>query len=320
MKRRGLIAFLVLLLADSAMAGLGRYRITLDVPLTEDAAEVARQLESMTRGRIETGVEDGSSAFVLAASDAAVRAIARDPRVAAVEDLGAAPDSSPSTWTTGTYAYDGSGNIKSIARTGFTERYVYDAFGRLTSGTAGSGRSQAYTYDRFGNILTITTDGTTEIRLGVDSESNRMDKAGSQYNVTATYDAAGRLTAVLDYSFVYDGLDTVVESTAGQQRRVHLYNASDERVASVTVVNGAASTWDWTIRDPKGKILRRFTKSAGGTLKWTEDYIYNGPQMLAADVDAPERRRQFHPDHLGTPRLITGNGGAQVGLHTYYPS
>ena len=317
---RSVLAFLLLLIADAAFAAVGRYRVTLDLPPHEDAAQVARQIESVTRGRIESAVEDGASVFVLVASDAAIRTISNYPKVAAVENLGPVPNASPATWTTGTYAYDGSGSIKSIARSNFTERYVYDAFGRLVSGTAGTGRSQSYTYDRFGNILTITTDGGTTVRLASNSESNRMDKGGTEYNVTAEYDLAGRLTRVpsLGYSFIYDGLDTVTESTVGQ-RKVYLYTGNDERVASVSIVNGAAATWDWTIRDPEGKVLRRFTKPPGGTLAWTEDYVYRGSQMLAADVAGPERRRQFHPDHLGTPRLITGNGGAQLGLHTYYP-
>lgn len=316
---RVLVATLLLLVANTAMAATGRYRITLDLAPQEDAAQVARQIEAITRGKIESAPGDGSASFVLVASDAAVKTISTYPRVAAVEDLGPTPASS-STWTTGTYAYDGSGNVKSITRSAFTERYVYDAFGRLASGTAGPGRSQAYTYDRFGNLLTITTDAATTIKLGIDSESNQMDETGSEYNITATYDDAGRLTAVpsLGYSFTYDGLDTLIESTV-DQRKVHLYTASDERVASVSIVGGAPSTWEWTIRDPEGKVLRRLTKAPGGTLTWAEDYIYRGSQMLAAEVTGGEKRRQFHSDHLGTPRLITGNGGTQIGLHSYYP-
>jgi RHS repeat-associated protein len=36
-------------------------------------------------------------------------------------------------------------------------------------------------------------------------------------------------------------------------------------------------------------------------------------------VPTPEKIRHFHLDHLGTPRLITGNGGAKIAEHTYYP-
>jgi RHS repeat-associated protein len=320
---RSIFAALLLILASAAAGEVGRYRVTLNLAAHDDPAQVARQIEAITRGRIESSLEAGDeSTFILAASDSAVKILATYPSVAHVEAIDpAAPHASPATWTTGTYAYDGSGNIKSITRSNFTEQYVYDSFGRLTSGSVASGRSQAYTYDRFGNILSITTDSGSAVNLGVNSKNNRMETTGPSYNITATYDGAGRLKTVpsLGYSFAYDGIDTITESTIAGERKVHLYTASDERVASISIVNGAPATWDWTIRDPEAKILRRFTRVPGGALTWTEDYVYRGSQMLAADVAGLERRRHFHLDHLGTPRLITGNGGTQVGLHTYYP-
>jgi RHS repeat-associated protein len=319
---RSIFAALLLLLASAAAAEAGRYRVRLNLAAHDDLAQVARQIEAITRGRIESSLEAGESTFILAASDSAVKILATCPSVAHVEAIDSAtPHASPATWTTGTYAYDGSGNIKSITRSNFTERYVYDAFGRLTSGSVASGRSQAYTYDRFGNILSITTDSGSAVNLGVNSKNNRMEATGPSYNITATYDGAGRLKTVpsLGYSFIYDGIDTLAESTVAGERKVYLYTASDERVASVSIVNGASATWDWTIRDPEAKILRRFTRAPGGPLTWTEDYVYRGSQMLAAEVASVERRRHFYPDHLGTSRVITGNGGTQVGLHTYYP-
>jgi len=42
-----------------------------------------------------------------------------------------------------------------------------------------------------------------------------------------------------------------------------------------------------------------------------------GSQMLAAEVPETARTRHFHLDHLGTPRLITGNGGAELSRHNY---
>jgi RHS repeat-associated protein len=51
--------------------------------------------------------------------------------------------------------------------------------------------------------------------------------------------------------------------------------------------------------------------------RWDEDYIYRGSQLLAAEV--PGNTLHFHLDHLGTPRVITGNGGVRIATHTYFP-
>ena len=59
----------------------------------------------------------------------------------------------PVIWTSGTFTYDGAGNITFAG----TDAYVYDELGRLTSGTAdfqrtGAFKQQSYTYDAFGNL------------------------------------------------------------------------------------------------------------------------------------------------------------------------
>jgi hypothetical protein len=57
------------------------------------------------------------------------------------------------SWCSGTYAYDGMGNIRAIG----ADTYVYDTAGRLVSGTAGVQQTPAvvsrqdYSYDAFGN-------------------------------------------------------------------------------------------------------------------------------------------------------------------------
>lgn len=323
MSRLRSLLWLVLVIVGPAMlAAEGRYWVALQLRPDQDLAAVANQVASTARGRIES-IDEGAGAFVLVTTDAAVGTIKTLPGVASVQTADdpygaprrpalAAPNGT-TTWTTGTYAYDGSGNIKSIARPGQTDEFVYDAFGRLTSGTAGAGQKQEYTYDSFGNILTKKTNGTT-VTYGIDAATNRVVLAGAQY------DTAGRLTArPVGDSFTYDGLDVVTQSTVDSVSKVYLYNASDERVASFTIQNGLAAAVEWTIRSPEGKVLRRFSTAEDGALTWREDYIYRGAQLLASEVNGGEKRRFFHLDHLGTPRLITGNGGVQVSAHTYFP-
>ena len=73
------------------------------------------------------------------------------------------------TWTTGSYSYDGSGNIRSMG----SDTFVYDAFGRLTSGAAGTERRQDYTYDRFGNLTSIKTivTGQPDVQVGLNAST-----------------------------------------------------------------------------------------------------------------------------------------------------
>ena len=223
---------------------------------------------------------------------------------------------SDGNWTCGPYQYDGAGNIKAI---GPSDTFTYDAFGRITYGTAGPGHSQSFEYDRFGNLEAITTD-QVRLTLGVNAQTNRL--TDSTKGVYGDYDAAGRMTRMtsVDSSggFTYDALNMSKESTVDGVRKIHLYTASNERVASITMVAGAESRSDWTPRDQANRVLRRLERS-GGTWRWTQDYIYGDGQLLAAEVASSSGTLHFHRDHLGTPRLITGNGGVEVSRHTYYP-
>src|SRR5258706_16434343 len=57
-------------------------------------------------------------------------------------------------WTSGTYIYDGSGNIVRIG----ADEYRYDRTSRVVRGTAnGTANRQEYQYDSFGNRLSART-------------------------------------------------------------------------------------------------------------------------------------------------------------------
>jgi RHS repeat-associated protein len=219
----------------------------------------------------------------------------------------------------GAYTYDGAGNVTAVG----DHSFFFDAFGRLKKASLGPGKSHEYTYDRYGNIVEIATDGDTAnaLKLAVDPRTNRLD--GSALVATradATYDAGGNAIATeLGDVFVYDGVNMAKEWTVGATRKVHLYTASDERLATITLVDGVQQRTDWTLRDATGKVLRRLSSTPSGSWTWEEDYIYRDGRLLAAEVPGPAKTLHFHLDHLGTPRLITGNGGAQIARHTYYP-
>ncbi|MDQ3282356.1 MAG: RHS repeat-associated core domain-containing protein, partial [Acidobacteriota bacterium] len=172
----------------------------------------------------------------------------------------------------------------------------------------------------------ITTGTEATAILGVDVATNRIDKSGVEStsaqmaNMVASYDAGGNLTSYHPDSFQFDALNVMTKSNVGGKWRSNVYTASDERIATIelTGATGSETRSDWTIRDTSGKVLRRFSRESG-VWQWNEDYVYRGEQMLASDIPGPVKRYQYHLDHLGTPRLITGNGGARISQHTYYP-
>ena len=218
----------------------------------------------------------------------------------------------------GNYFYDPSGNITSID----TQAFRYDPFGRLQTANLGSFGTKAYTYDRYGNILKVVTDGDDvhAARMSVDPATNRMDlpfSGSNPSNMIATYDGVGNVVTH-NGTFVYDALNMMKETT-DTTRRLHVYTASDERVVVIQVANGVETSSEWTLRDGSTRVLRRLTKDTFGVWHWKEDYIYGATRLLAAEVPGSERVRHFHADHLGTPRLITGNGGVRIAEKTYDP-
>jgi len=251
--------------------------------------------------------------LVLAASLAIVSAaLAANPQIV---QTAAAPG-------LGNYGYDGSGNIIQAG----PRTYLYDRVGRLSSVTNGAVTEQTYTYDRHGNLLkmettsvsasNVTTTDTT--RLGVNAKTNRIDQNstnGVANNMVATYDSFGNVAWSPTGTFTYDQFHMPKESTVGGLRTLYLYSASDERIASI---HPAYAKEFWTIRDPGGRVLRRMDRTAG-TWSWSQDYIYGAGRLIASEIPSPAKVLHYHADHLGTPRLITGNGGAQVGSHHYYP-
>ena len=237
-------------------------------------------------------------------------------------------------WCSGTYQYDGMGNIRAIGN----DTYIYDTAGRLVSGTADVQRTgvmsqQDYGYDAFGNRISATRApgsvdclGGCEQGLVIDPATNHITSNG------ALYDAAGNLIFIqntvngISYSatYTYDGVGSLTRATAGSDDRQFIYTADDERIA---VKNG--QSWTWMVRDLDGKILREFTSLEQNGLptanrQWAKDYIWRDGLLLATVAPTTPGAsttvtQHFHLDHLGTPRLITNANGVQIGIHSYYP-
>jgi RHS repeat-associated protein len=311
-------------------AGVTTYRVQLVLYPGDDGAAVAKRLAAMYRGTVETAV-DGDGSFTIALSPATADLMGRDPAVQHLELGETTPAPMVTTaaalettavatpWKLGDYQYDGSGNIRRIG----ADFYAYDNRNRLVLSADASQSTlvpkQSYTYDNFGNITSIATAGSGVTTMGVNTSSNRVTSVTAAGASTTTgYDQAGNMTRYGTATYAYDALDMLTRSTFDAATCYYVYSASDERIGTIEV-SAAGTRSEWTIRDASGQVLRRFSKESTGEWKWQEDYIYRGSQMLAAEVSDSTKTRHFHLDHLGTPRLITGNGGVKLSRNTYHP-
>jgi RHS repeat-associated protein len=241
--------------------------------------------------------------------------------------LRATTESTPPTWRSGTYKYDASGNIYAIGvandETGSTvqHRYAYDELSRLKRADTitTSTHTETFTYDEYGN-LTEHVDGSSVTSTPVeDPNTNRLAWSTSH---PYTYDAAGNLTADYNAAYFYDPFSMLREKDYGSKQEFYVYTASDERIG---VKYGTAndSPTIWSIRDFSGNVLRQYESHdqvPQMAWLWKEDYVYRDGQLLAAErVPEEGGRRHFHLDHLGSPRLVTGQDSKEMSEHDFEP-
>jgi YD repeat-containing protein len=208
--RSALLTVVLLLTPSLAFAGDARVSATLK-PEVVDVEAAARELAETYAAKVVA--IDGNN-VVVELSIARAGLVARDPHVAAVTVLRSAAASPPVQrssaapapqrsfvprtnnsctppglpCSTGTYLYDGSGNIKQIGN----DTLIYDAVSRLTSATLPSagGVGETYTYDPFGNMQSVTsTMGEGRPTITTEKSTNHLDPVATQ----ASYDEAGNL-------------------------------------------------------------------------------------------------------------------------------
>jgi RHS repeat-associated protein len=233
---------------------------------------------------------------------------ANDPNGMARPSALSAQNAAGTVWSSGTYAYDGVGNVNKVGNSYF----LYDHVSRLVDGHAYDGptgagnlRSQTYTYDPLGNLTAVGGDAWAAGRaIPTAAASNRL--------TGGTYDTAGNLVAWNGNSYEYDALGKMTRMLAGAEDWRYTYTAGDERLFEFRTAGGGAN---WALRDLNGKVLREFQEQYA----WNpREYVYRDGQLLASSFYT-EGVRHFHLDHLGTPRAITDANGNRVAYHAYFP-
>jgi len=196
-----------------------------------------------------------------------------------------------SNWDSGSFEYDGAGNIKALR-------------GTVEPVARPAPTHKDYTYDAFGNLTRVTTDDTTYQDLPTSLSTNRLTGSG--------YDASGNLTAWGGYGYGYDALNAMTTLTGGTLNKAYGYDADGERLSFKDV---PSNTTTFTLRGLDGKVLREYTYN-GSTWSWSKDIVYGNGQLLAA-IDS-SGTRHFTLDHLGSPRLITKADRSVSTYHAYW--
>jgi RHS repeat-associated protein len=326
--------------AASSGAADNRYVVTLaEDAAVDDPAALRQELALIYGGKVEINASSEARQFAVTMTSARARLLSADPLVMEVDEV---PLSTPAqsmpapshlkprpsgygdNGQSGTYTYDGAGNITAIG----ADTYVYDTAQRLVSSVT-RGVQENYTYDAYGNRTSATGavncvgQSNCAQTVTVDSNTNHL---GTINGAAVTYDAAGNIQTIAAASgspgatYSYDGTGMMTGATVGSDVRQFIYTADDERIA---VKQGAS--WTWTIRDQSGKVLREFTSLESGSgpnlamtdRHWAKDYIWRDGLLLA--TVSPSGTLHYHLDHLGTPRLITDANGVKVAEHAYYP-
>lgn len=242
-------------------------------------------------------------------------------------------------YQSGSYAYDGSGNIKSIgdANTngGVINSYAYDLASRLrqwaTFWPPSSVSGHKWGYDSFGNMNSIGTfaSGCCRVPASTASTNTRpgvkpKTSSSTNHDPSLTYDASGDVLFDGSRTFSWDGVPMMATATIPASPAARsfdfIYTADDERVAIAETTNSLYK-YTFTLRDLDNHVLRAWLDDAHtGTQVWAwkEDEIWRGAQLLASETPA-YGTIHFGLDHLGSPVVLTNSSGGLLGTQTFDP-
>lgn len=204
------------------------------------------------------------------------------------------------------YAYDANGNLLTLNTN--QETYSYDDLNRLTNANGPWG-SLTYSYDMVGNRLSESVNGTaTTYTLG---SYNKLSSAGA---VSFTYDANGnRLTAtngsnVWNYEYDYENRLRQVQLN-GQQVFQAWYDGDGRRArtvasATATIYHYLPGSWDPV-----------YVKDTGSGV--VTDLVFAGA-LLIGKVQSGVNY-YYHPNNLGSVRLVTNNLASSAFVTNYKP-
>ncbi len=156
-------------------------------------------------------------------------------------------------WSTGTYAYDGAGNIVKMG----SDWFLYDKVSRLVAGNIATvTQKQCHVFDAFGNMLRadVIATGSTCPTTGAWS----VDAATNRFLSPVTYFDTGNEMSWAGKTFAWDALNEMRTITGTGVNHTYLYTADGERIGDRDT---SANVTTVTVRDLSGKVLRIMTKT-----------------------------------------------------------
>ncbi|MEZ5559641.1 MAG: RHS repeat-associated core domain-containing protein [Pseudomonadales bacterium] len=212
------------------------------------------------------------------------------------------------------YQLDANGNrIRMIETAGRTLDYTYDALNRLTrvvEDPSGSPQTSDYGYDAVGNVISVAVPGSTE--SATYDVNDRLLTFGSR---TFAYDDNGNLTTITDGSdvtqFEYDSQNRLVQRTeADGTISQFAYDHEGNRISRT--IDGSETQFVVDRTDPSG--LSQVLLELDGVGNTQASYVYgHGPVRMQRGV----QDSYFHPDALGSTRLLTNGAGAVTDSYAY---
>jgi RHS repeat-associated protein len=187
---------------------------------------------------------------------------------------------------TTSYTYDADGDLLTCTdANGHMTSYTYNSLQEKTGTTDPLGRTTTYAYDPDGNLVS-TTDGRGLVTDYNYDDLNRVTFVGfnaqtsggnTTYDstVTATYDAASRLTSIDDSSYgtitqTFDGLDRLLTQTTPTSSISYTYDADGNRtgmaVSGQTPVSYTYTADNQVASITQGSLAAGFTYDAADRL------------------------------------------------------
>jgi RHS repeat-associated protein len=197
-----------------------------------------------------------------------------------------------------TFGYDNALRINSLSDTLFSSSsYVagYDALDRLNS-LAQTGVTSNWTYDADGNHLTQT--GTSTVTTTPSTSSNRLNSLSGSLVRTYAYDATGNTLSYTGASFGFNQRGRMSSATVGSTGASYIYNALgqliEKTVAGVTTL---------LMYDEAGHLLGEY--SSTGALIQETVWMDDTPVATLRPNGSAVTIYYVHTDHLNAPRVVT---------------
>ncbi len=265
------------------------------LPVTEYANGIpmVRSVTYLNSGALnsyKTGLGTGHDVTTTIAQDAT-----QLPRPGSIGTSGASTN-----WSSGTYTYDGAGNI---VKTG-SDTFSYDDRSRLLSAFYSGNDTQFFCYDRWGNRTAKAFGASPSCTA---SWSNNKVPGG-------VYDARGNMTGNGAEVYTFDNLDRQIRHV-GTTTWNYLFDAASERVVKVFT----SGSWIYTLRDEGNRLA---TEYSGSTV--SRDQVYLGNLLVASYANWNVGGNTYvwtyySSDHLGSPRVVTDIAGTTRDTPRYWP-